>query len=232
MTGIYQIKNICNGKVYVGSAIDIDKRWGTHIRALKRGDHRNIHLQRSWNKYGQASFEFSVLEETTESTLIEREQFYLDKLYSADHSKGFNIAPTAGNSLGIKRRPETIEKVRAARKGSTLTEEHKANIGEAIRNSEAHKIAHNNPEYKERQRQANLGEKNHMFGKCGKEHARSRPVTQHDKDTGALIKEWGSANMAATELGFGQGNITSCCKGKLKQAYGFVWRYADETKNN
>ena len=42
-----------------------------------------------------------------------------------------------------------------------------------------------------------------------------------------LIKEYPSTKQVERELGFGQGNIVNCCKGKLKQAYGYIWRYKE-----
>lgn len=30
------------------------------------------------------------------------------------------------------------------------------------------------------------------------------------------------------KLGFNQGNISGCCNGKLKSAYGFIWKYLEE----
>ena len=60
--GIYQIKNIVNGKVYVGSAKDFDERWGSHLYDLRRGTHINPHLQRSFSKHGEQNFEFGVVE--------------------------------------------------------------------------------------------------------------------------------------------------------------------------
>ncbi len=42
---------------------------------------------------------------------------------------------------------------------------------------------------------------------------------------GKLIKIWDSANEAARILEFSQGNISSCCRGKYKHAYGFKWKY-------
>lgn len=47
VAGIYQIRNIVNGKVYIGSAVNIERRWGMHKNRLKAGQHRNIHLQRA-----------------------------------------------------------------------------------------------------------------------------------------------------------------------------------------
>lgn len=43
-----------------------------------------------------------------------------------------------------------------------------------------------------------------------------------------FIKEWKSIKEAAIKVnGFGC-NISFCCKGKLKTAYGFIWRYKNE----
>ena len=53
---------------------------------------------------------------------------------------------------------------------------------------------------------------------------RSKPVLQYDQD-GNFIKEWPSANEVERQLGFGNGNISACCLGKYKQAYGYIWHY-------
>ena len=44
---------------------------------------------------------------------------------------------------------------------------------------------------------------------------------------GTFVKEWSSATEAYHQLGISQGNICSCCKGRLKHAGGYVWRYKD-----
>lgn len=51
-TGIYQIKNILTGKVYVGSSIDIHDRILDHKQMLKKDKHHSPKLQNSVNKYG------------------------------------------------------------------------------------------------------------------------------------------------------------------------------------
>ena len=55
---------------------------------------------------------------------------------------------------------------------------------------------------------------------------RSKAVLQFDLQ-GILIKEYSSTKQVERELGFGQGNIVNCCKGKLKQVYGYKWRYKE-----
>ena len=49
-------------------------------------------------------------------------------------------------------------------------------------------------------------------------------ILQFSKD-GTFIKEWPSAWEAQRQLGIAQQNICACCKGKLKSAGGFVWKY-------
>ena len=104
-SGIYLIKNNINNKVYVGSAANITTRWNSHKSALNSQKHKNIHLQRAWNKYGATNFCFSVIELCDKKELIIKEQTQINKLKSANSLYGYNIAPIAMSSLGIKRRP-------------------------------------------------------------------------------------------------------------------------------
>lgn len=57
-----------------------------------------------------------------------------------------------------------------------------------------------------------------------KRYKMRKPILQYTKD-GVFIREWDSATNVEKELNLSQGNITKCCKEKLKSAYGFVWRY-------
>ena len=53
----------------------------------------------------------------------------------------------------------------------------------------------------------------------------SRPVKQFTKD-GFFIKEYPSMHEVERQTGFYYSNIGNCCNGKLKSAYGYIWRYA------
>jgi len=152
-TGIYKITNLVNGKIYIGSAIRIDRRFYAHINQLNKNCHINRHLQNAWNQYGPESFLFERIENVKDKNkLIEREQYYLDTmLYAQECIKendsrfselGYNLNPTAGSNLGVRyseeskkkmseweRTPEMRERMSNARKGIVITEEHKANIG-------------------------------------------------------------------------------------------------------
>jgi group I intron endonuclease len=97
ISGVYQIRCIPTGKVYIGSAVDIGVRWGQHRRSLRRGDHPNAHLQQAWDKYGESQFEFSVLELATAADLLQTEQKWIDKTGCANREVGFNVFDVAGS---------------------------------------------------------------------------------------------------------------------------------------
>lgn len=60
----------------------------------------------------------------------------------------------------------------------------------------------------------------------------SKIVNQYDLN-GNFIKNWHSIRTIEKELKIANSSITACCKGKLKTAGGFTWRYYnEETKNN
>lgn len=55
---------------------------------------------------------------------------------------------------------------------------------------------------------------------------RSKSVLQFDLNDN-LIKEYPSTRQAERETGFDHRNIINCCKGKLKQVYGYKWKYKE-----
>jgi group I intron endonuclease len=98
-SGIYKITNKVNQKFYIGSTKNFfSKRWWSHRNDLRLQQHGNKYLQRAWDKYGEKSFTFSVLEEDVpEENLYEREQFWIDTTNCTDPEIGYNIAKLATN---------------------------------------------------------------------------------------------------------------------------------------
>lgn len=96
MIGIYSIKNIINGKIYIGQSVDIKSRIRNHKWALRHNRHENDHLQKSFNKYGESGFIFDMICECEEQELDNMERFYI-KLYNCiDPNFGYN-SETGGN---------------------------------------------------------------------------------------------------------------------------------------
>jgi hypothetical protein len=77
--------------VYVGSSKSSVHRKKKHIYYLRKGEHKNKHLQSSWNKYGESKFIFSFLEEVSnKKERIKREQIYIDAYMSCNPKYGYN----------------------------------------------------------------------------------------------------------------------------------------------
>jgi len=122
ISGIYKIINIQNSKLYIGSAENIDKRWGEHRRLLINKKHHSGHLQNSYNLYGVEKFKYEIIENCPEDILIKREQYYIDLYETTNPDKGYNECPTAGSRKGIKNTPEAIEKQRQSMMGKFVGE--------------------------------------------------------------------------------------------------------------
>ena len=88
--GIYMIKNMINGKVYIGQAVNIDKRWQEHKNDLNGNRHINTHLQRAWNKYGADNFIFNIVEECPKDELNDREIYYIAQYKAHNMKYGYN----------------------------------------------------------------------------------------------------------------------------------------------
>jgi hypothetical protein len=60
--GIFQVKNSLNGKVLLGSSLNLEGPLNSHKFMLKIGRHRNEALQKEWNEFGPDKFVFEILE--------------------------------------------------------------------------------------------------------------------------------------------------------------------------
>jgi group I intron endonuclease len=60
---IYKIRNVTNGKFYVGSTSNTRERFRNHRKGLRRGVHHCPHLQAAWNKYGEDCFKFEIVQD-------------------------------------------------------------------------------------------------------------------------------------------------------------------------
>ncbi|OEH92069.1 GIY-YIG nuclease family protein [Bacillus solimangrovi] len=60
--GIYQIENQSNGKVLLGSSMDLKGIINRQKFELKFNNHKNKDLQNDWNILGEGNFSFEILE--------------------------------------------------------------------------------------------------------------------------------------------------------------------------
>ena len=132
ISGIYKITSTLKPeRVYIGSSIDIPKRWKDHLRRLRKGDH-NFKLQNHFNKYGEEDLIFSIIEEfqfISLDHLLSREDVYLNSL------PYFNILLIAGSPLGYSRTIENCDNISKSLMGRTLSQEHCDNLSKIGRAS-------------------------------------------------------------------------------------------------
>lgn len=112
--GIYSIVNKINGHQYIGSSVDVYKRWKDHRLRLNKRIHENKYLQRAWNKYGENGFEFALLLSCSKDERYKIEQLHIDVC-----SPEYNIAPMAvgGGLTGRKATEEAKKNMSLARIG-------------------------------------------------------------------------------------------------------------------
>lgn len=97
--GIYEIKNNITQKVYIGSTTTtFNKRFNQHLHLLRKNKHHCNYLQNAWNKYGENSFTFNILEKMNNSSMediIAMEQIYID-YHLENNIEIYNMSFVAG----------------------------------------------------------------------------------------------------------------------------------------
>lgn len=130
--GIYEIVNTANGKRYVGSSVDVEKRWKHHLWRLGRKDHHSVVLQRAWDKYGECSFKFSILHECEADDLLIIEQSEINL------KSEYNISPVAGSNEGHRWTEEQKIAHRASKRAYYEgNDEVKEKISEGVRKAQS-----------------------------------------------------------------------------------------------
>lgn len=149
-SGVYLICCCSSSKVYVGSSTrSVYRRLRGHKKDLQVKSHKNKHLQSAWNKYGESAFTFELLEECPAEECLKLEQFWIDAFRSANRKYGYNVCPTAGNSLGAKLPPCSLEKKASTSKNSL---QWWASLSPEERDRRADRMSEvwQDPEYKEK----------------------------------------------------------------------------------
>jgi hypothetical protein len=126
-TGIYQLVNLINGKSYVGSSVNLNRRLNEYLnplylnRNLKKG---NSAIINALLKYGYINFGIKILEfiefepkfskSERKSIILSKEQYFIDLI-----KPEYNINLTAGSNFGRVYSEEVKRKMSLAKKGKT-----------------------------------------------------------------------------------------------------------------
>lgn len=129
-SGVYTITNLLDNKIYVGYATNFRKRKGDHISNLRKNKHKNIHLQRAFNRDGESNFKIELLEEYDIDTLPSMEHYWCNLLQTHNPKKGYNILPTSEFGL-ITHSEETRNKISTKLKGKKKSKTHIQNISDS-----------------------------------------------------------------------------------------------------
>lgn len=148
-SGIYRWVNKINGKIYIGSSIDLGKRFSRYFNLPYISRVKNhLTISRAIISYGYSNFTIEILEYCDIGQLLIREQFYMD-LFKPE----YNIAKIAGSTLGVIPSESTKNLISESLKTYYINNESKL-IGKT-HTDETKKLMSISKE----------GEKNNMFGK-------------------------------------------------------------------
>ena len=210
---------------YAGQSSHCKRRKLEHFGALRRGNHNNQFMQRTFNKYGEASFTFDVVETCLPHHLNERESAWVKPLAGLPFS--FNIAIEPGaTTRGLKHSEEARHSNSLKHTGKRHTEETKRRIAQAQLGT---KRGPASEERKKKISEAQIGSKNHMYGKTGFLHHRSKAVISTNLQT-RQERIYGSICEAVKD-GFSFASISGVCNNKWKTHRGHAFRFASEKEN-
>lgn len=186
MQGIYTIQNMLDKTLYIGSSVNIENRLHKHKYSLAKNKHRNVYLQRAYNKDGLENFIFKpeeIVEDKNE--LVFTEQQWIDVL-KENGFELYNFCPIAGSTLGSKHTEKTKKKLSLYFKekyigknnpnfGNCHSEETKKKISEATKERFKNKEncpwygRHHSEETKQKislsKKGTHIGDKNPFYGK-------------------------------------------------------------------
>ena len=210
--GIYQIKNIINGKIYLGSSCNLQRRKADHYFALRHNKHYNLHLQQAWNKYKEENFKFEIIELTED--LETREQIWLDETQAFLSTKGYNILKQAYSPKGHTLTPEQSLKISIALKNKPKSQQHKQALSKCRKNKTYEELMGIDEAKKQRQlkRQQTKGVNN----------PKARAIAMYSI-IGEYIKTF--SYMKEAKIFIGKGDIQYAVKNFNRVAGGYKWKY-------
>jgi len=131
------------------------------------------------------------------------------------------------NRLGKTHTIENKRKISEANKGNTNRRGKSHSDGAKEKMSVAHRGKKRPPFSEETKRkisEANKGKSQSEEAKQKISETKSTIISQYSK-SGEFIKNWRGSYEVERQLNIANQNISACCRGKLKSAGGYVWKY-------
>ncbi len=227
---VYIHINKINNKKYVGiTKMSPTKRWGKNGSGYTRS-HKSI-FGRAIEKYGWENFNHEIFASNlSKERACTLETILIETLRTRDKRFGYNVqlGGQLGNA-GVVFSEESKTKMREAKKGKRLTEDHKRHISEGLK---GHKPASFTEESKAKLRLANTGKclsdetktkiSNALTGIIRSEETRQKMSNNHANKHGVFCPElnecFDTMTDAYEKYGIPRSNIDKCIKGERKSA--------------
>lgn len=227
---VYIHINKINNKKYVGiTKTSFSKRWGKNGSGYTRN--KNSVFGRAIEKYGWENFAHKIFATNlSKEYACALEIILIETLRTRDKRYGYNIqlGGQLGNA-GVIFPEESRAKMREAKIGKNLTEEHKKHISESLN---GHKPANFTEESKMKLRLANVGKtlsdetkikiSNTLTGITRSEETKQKISDNHANKHGVFCPQlneyFDTMSDVTKKYGISRANIDKCIKGERKSA--------------
>ncbi len=155
LCGVYSILCLPTNELYIGSSVDIFKRWRIHafeLLGISKRQHANYKLRIAVTRYGWDNLRFSILDICEREELESLETFYIKKFDTVDSGmnictegrtqKGKHLSATTKAKLAAAQRLVSFERRSAYLTGRACSAQGRANMSSAHKDkplSEKHK---------------------------------------------------------------------------------------------
>lgn len=213
-------KHTCpNGKIYIGiTSLDVKTRWG------KNGSlYKNMLFGKAIQKYGWDNIKHEILYEGLSKPEAELKEIELISKYKSN-CKDFGYNIESGGYVN-RHTQQTRDKMSKTRKNKPLSEQHKKSL------SMSRKGINFSDEHIENLRKSHMG---YIMPQTQKDKISKNCIDKGVKKVvqlslnGDYIATFNSLKDALKSVnGKTSSNISSCCRGNRKNAYGYKWKYAE-----
>ena len=249
MYQIYKIANQKNGMVYIGSSIEVERRWRQHKEASinEKDHHYNYPLMIAFREFGIDNFTFEIVETLPSwEEMIEAEHNWIVK-EDCVKPKGYNQTDKTDSPMfdpAIAKKMSDTKRVKYGKKVCEIDSmKNILNIWDSLAEAgedtglDRFKISSvcNGTRLTTGNRLFRfLDDENQIIEPEAKVNQvqsnritkTSRRVGAYDKDNN-LIQEFDSLQLAAQFCGGNSSTISAVCRGKRNSHKNYIWRYLD-----
>ena len=209
MPYIYKITNILNGKMYIGkTSSTIQERWKEHLKDAARRSKEHRPLYSAIKKYGADNFIIEQLEEVPNDEIArEREIFWIE--YYGSFKNGYN-ATKGGDGRQYANYDLILALFNEGKTGREI-----CRITGYTNKTVTLALEQKGVSAAERKARGNNP---------------SKAVLMLDKNTSEILKSFSSLHEAERFINKpgGHQSISQACRGKLKTAYGYKWKFSSD----